>query len=304
MNSTLTSFVDEINAEGLNVFSIRVLQNGELLGEWSREMDIRRPQHSISKSFTCMAAGLAIEEGKLTLHSRLGDYFNYDSTYQSKEQRIPSPDALTLYDLLRMSSGHDAPPLWLPERKSLTEKDWAKYYLSLPLDRPPGELFTYSSGDTFMISAMIQAAVGETVESYLTPRLFEPLGIHDVEWESSPLGVTLGCAGLIINTEELSRFGQMLLDEGLYKGKQLIPAEWITFATSKHIDSVGDGDWSLGYGCQFWMCSHEAYRGDGAHGQLLVIIPQKRAVIAVNSEEDRIQSILDAVWKGILPILY
>ncbi|GAK41016.1 serine hydrolase [Paenibacillus urinalis] len=303
MISTLNGFEKKIRAQDLNVFSIRVLQDGGLVGEWNWDQDIRRQQHSISKSFTCMAAGLAIEEGKLTLDTKLGEFFNYNTTYRSQDPQLPSPDELTLYDLLRMSSGHDAPPLWLPERQSLTEKDWAKYYLSLPLDRPPGKQFTYSSGDTFMISALIQAAVGETVHHYLNSRLFEPLGIHHVEWETSPLGVTLGCAGLVISTEELSRFGQMLLDEGAYEGRQLVPAEWIQFATRRHIDSVGEGDWSLGYGCQFWMCSHGAYRGDGAHGQLLVIIPDRRAVIAVNSEEDRIQSILDAVWEEVLPIL-
>lgn len=194
------------------------------------------------------------------------------------------------------------PPLWADERASLTEKDWAKYYMSLPLDRLPGEQFTYSSGDTFMISAMLQAATGQTVKDYLTPRLFDPLGIHDVEWETSPLGVTLGCAGLWISNEELSRFGQLLLQEGFWEGRQLVPADWIRQATSQQIETTGDGDWGKGYGYQFWMCSHGAYRADGAYGQLCIVIPSKEAVICINSEEENMQGILNAVWSEVLPI--
>ncbi|WP_211749983.1 serine hydrolase [Paenibacillus sp. Marseille-Q4541] len=303
MSIDVTGFVHRIKETQLNVYSARILQGGELTGEWDLTRDERRLQHSVSKSFTSMAVGLAIEEGKLTLETKLNDFFTYPTSHHSSQPDIPDPGELTLYELLRMASGHDNPPLWVHERNTLTEKDWAKYYLSLPLDRAPGEQFTYSSGDTFMISALVQAAVGETVKDYLIPRLFTPLGIENVEWESSPLGVTLGCAGLKISNEELSRFGQLLLSKGKWNGEQLVPESWITYATSKHIDTPAEGDWGVGYGCQFWMCTHGAYRADGAHGQLLVILPDKEAVLAINSQEDNIQGILDAVWSDIYPQL-
>ncbi|GAS80632.1 serine hydrolase domain-containing protein [Paenibacillus amylolyticus] len=300
MSEKLQGFIQAITEQQLNVISIRILQKGHLLAHWDRDTDQRRVQHSISKSFTCMAVGLALEEGLIHLDATLGDYFTYNHVPIAQDH-LPSPRELKLRDLLRMSSGHDSPPLWADERASLTEKDWVKHYMSLPLDRMPGEQFTYSSGDTFMISAMLQAATGQTVKDYLTPRLFEPLGIHDVEWETSPLGVTLGCAGLWISNEELSRFGQLLLQKGLWEGTQLVPADWIREATSQQIETTGDGDWGKGYGYQFWMCSHDAYRADGAYGQLCIILPSREAVICINSEEDNIQGILDAVWDKVLP---
>ncbi|WP_145146737.1 serine hydrolase [Paenibacillus xylanexedens] len=301
MSEKLEGFIQAITEQQLNVFSIRILQKGHLLAHWDRDTDQRRVQHSISKSFTCMAVGLALEEGLIHLDATLDDYFTYNHV-PTAQHNLPSPRELKLRDLLRMSSGHDSPPLWADERASLTEKDWAKHYMSLPLDRMPGEQFTYSSGDTFMISAMLQAATGQTVKDYLTPRLFEPLGIHDVEWETSPLGVTLGCAGLWISNEELSRFGQLLLQEGLWEGTQLVPADWIRQATSQQIETTGDGDWGKGYGYQFWMCSHDAYRADGAYGQLCIILPSREAVICINSEEENMQGILNAVWDKVLPI--
>lgn len=302
-NHSLTGFIDYIAERGLQVHSARVRQNGRLWGKYDLTEDKRRVQHSISKSFTCMAVGLAIEEGKLALNSRLGEFFQRHSSMVDTLEPSLDPGNITLYNLLRMSSGHDSPPLWANERASLKEKDWAKYYMSLPLDRTPGETFTYSSGDTFMISAMLQAATGETVRDYLTPRLFEPLGIENVHWESSPLGVTLGCAGLFISNEELSVFGQLLLQRGLWEGQQIVPEAWIRFVSTKQIDTKGNPDWAQGYGCQFWMCTHDAYRADGASGQLCIIIPGKDAVIAVNSQEDRMQEIMDAVWTEIYPLL-
>ncbi|MGZ7440674.1 serine hydrolase domain-containing protein [Paenibacillus sp. TH7-28] len=302
MINLLNGFLERIVSRRLNVLSVRVLQRGRLLDAWDLGGDVRRQQHSVSKSFTCMAVGLAIREGKLSLDTRIRDLF------PEHAKEVPGsaypPGELTLYDLLRMSSGHDEPPLWAEERATLQEKDWVKYYLSLPLDRPPDEKFTYSSGDTFIISAMVQAAVGQTVLEYLTPRLFEPLGIDRAEWDTSPLGITLGCAGLRISNDELARFGQLLLQKGRWQEQQLVPAEWIEFATRKHIETDGSsGDWGKGYGCQFWMCSHEAYRADGMKGQFCVIVPEKAAVIAINSDEDDMQGILDAVWSDLLPQL-
>lgn len=300
MSQSLDGFVRRVTDDGLDIYSVRVRQKDKLWGAWDVTQDQRRLQHSVSKSFTCMAVGLALEEGVLGLDSRLGSYFSEEAS----EQEDPlHPDNITLYHLLRMSTGHDSPPLWANERASLKEKDWAKYYMSLPLDRKPGEVFTYSSGDTFMISALLQAATGETVRDYLIPRLFEPLGINDVTWETSPLGVTLGCTGLWISNDELSRFGQLLLQKGQWDGKQLVPEPWIEFVSRKQMDSVGSSDWAQGYGCQFWMCTHHAYRADGACGQFCIVIPEKDAVIAVNSNENRMQDIMDAVWEEIYPQL-
>lgn len=303
MPISLGGFVTRISEQELKVWSTRVLQHGELAAQWDLTKDERRIQHSISKSFTSMAAGLAIIEGKLSLQTKLKDVFPQFVKEDPALDPAMRPGDITLYDLLRMTSGHDNPPLTAQERPVLEENDWVKYYMSLPLDRAPGELFTYSSGDTFIISALIQAVTGQTVKDYLTPRLFEPLGIHDVYWETSPLGVTLGCAGLVISNEELSRFGQFLLQRGEWQGQQLVPADWIDFATRKQIDNQGSVDWSQGYGCQFWMCTHDAYRGDGAYGQFCIILPGQDAVIAINSQEERMQEILDIVWAEIWPQL-
>lgn len=108
MSEQLKGFIHTITEQQLNVFSIRILQKGHLLAHWDRDKDQRRVQHSISKSFTCMAVGLALEEGLLHLDATLGDYFSYDHVPVA-QHKLPSPQELKLRDLLRMSSGHDSP---------------------------------------------------------------------------------------------------------------------------------------------------------------------------------------------------
>ena len=117
--------------------------------------------------------------------------------------------------------------------------------------------------------------------------------------------VTLGGGGLHLNTKEISRFGQMLLNRGRYAGKQLVPEDYLAMATRKQIDNAGTPDWSCGYGFQFWMCVPEhVYRGDGANGQYCIVCPDQDAVIAITSHEEKnLQGILDCVWQEILPQL-
>ncbi|WP_438431585.1 serine hydrolase domain-containing protein [Gorillibacterium sp. sgz500922] len=305
MNNPISGLVKRFTDKNLHVHSVRVLKEGEPFGQWDRTRDERRLLHSVSKSFTSLAVGLAIADAKLTLATRLREYFPRQTAKRPSGGAAYFPGDLCLYDLLRMASGHDHPPLWEDEREALSAagRDWAEHYLSLPLDRRPGEQFTYSSGDTYMISALFQAAVGETVRDYLAPRLFEPLGIESVRWDASPQGITLGCTGLYLSAEELSRFGQLLLQKGRWNGEQLVPADWIDFVSRRHIDNGGEGDWGVGYGCQFWLCRHGAYRADGAHGQFCLVLPEHQAVVAIASDEDRLQDILDAVWDELLPVL-
>lgn len=299
----LNDLKTRIQTQQLNILNIQIRQHGVPVGRLALSEDRRRLQHSVSKSFTSIAIGMAIHEGKLTLSTKLGDVFP-EYKAQPREEGIQHfAEEITLLQLLTMSSGHDIGPLSYEERGQLTEPDWVKHYMSLPLDHAPGERFIYSSGDTFMLSAVLQAATGVTVRDYLMPRLFKPLNMQDIQWDTCPLGRTLGCTGLYISTEELSRFGQLLLQQGAWNGQQLVPANWISFVTSKKMDTVGSADWNQGYGAQFWICTHDAFRADGMFGQFCIVIPHRQAVIAVNSHEERMQDILDVIWSEIYPLL-
>jgi CubicO group peptidase (beta-lactamase class C family) len=137
--------------------------------------------------------------------------------------------------------------------------------------------------------------------------LFEPLGIKNPEWPATPEGYSLGGSGLKLVTEDIARFGQLLLQKGDWNGRQLVPREWIEQATARHVSNEQEShakigpDWREGYGFQFWRCTHNAFRGDGAAGQLCVVIPEKDAVIVFTAETGDIQGELNAVWDKLYP---
>ena len=121
-------------------------------------------------------------------------------------------------------------------------------------------------------------------------------------------GINFGCAGLHLCAHDLSKFGQLLLNEGVWNGKSLIPQQYIQEATKKQIDTsdfneyFATADHKSGYGYQLWMNSYPgSYRLDGLYGQYVVIIPNKKAVITyVSNEPKNMTGILELTWKYIV----
>jgi CubicO group peptidase (beta-lactamase class C family) len=137
--------------------------------------------------------------------------------------------------------------------------------------------------------------------------LFEPLGIENPKWDASPEGNSLGGTGLWLCTEDIARFGQLYLQKGKWNGKQLVPEKWIEQATTRQVPNEEEShakigiDWRQGYCFQFWRCTHNAYRGDGAAGQLIVVIPDKDMVVAVTAETGSMQGEMNAIWEKLYP---
>ncbi len=297
----LQGYVDGLAKRGLTVYGTVVRQHNREIASHYWRTDERINIHSLSKSFLSCAVGIAIDEGLMKLDDQVISYF------PEKLDASPTPwqEKLTIRNLLTMSPGHSKGILLGDQRDALEDTDWVHYFLNYPMDFEPGTQFAYDTGATFMCSAILQKQSGMTALDYLKPRLFTPLGIRNPQWFTSPDGITLGGGGLHLNVKEISRFGQMLLDKGVYEGKRLVPEEYLALATRKQIDNEGTPDWSQGYGFQFWMCTPKGvYRGDGKNGQYCIVCPDQDAVIAITSHEEfNLQGILDCVWESILPQL-
>lgn len=255
--------------------------------------------YSLSKSFTSTAIGLAVAEGLLTVDDPVLKFFPDDAPVEPDENLR----AMRVRHLLSMNTGHqeDTTP-----RVFNAMKNWPRAFLSLPVEHAPGSWFVYNTAATYMLSAIITKLTGESMLDYLRPRLFEPLGIENPIWETDPQGINIGGTGLHITTEDISRFGQMYLQGGMWDGRQIVSAAWIEEATRIHSDNSHTGstpDWSAGYGYQFWRCQPTGYRGDGAFGQYCIVLPEQDAVLAINSGVRDMQVVLDKVWKHLLPAM-
>jgi CubicO group peptidase (beta-lactamase class C family) len=286
----ITPFVKAVEKRNLKVEGIIVLKGGERIAGHRRIPEQPGPVYSVSKSFTAMAAGLAITEGKLSLGDRAADAF--PGLVSKASPRLAS---LTLEHLLTMSRGH----------ARFSRPRTAADALAQTLAFDPGTRFVYDNGSALLASAMITRATGRKVRDYLLDRLFRPLGIPDPVWKESGDGYTMGATGLELATGDLAAFGQFLLQRGNWKGEQLVPAAWIDGATRTHISTkeTRKPDYDLGYGYCFWTCRHGAYRADGKNGQFVIVFPRQEAVAAITSDEPDMESVLSAVWEHIFPRL-
>jgi CubicO group peptidase (beta-lactamase class C family) len=304
-SSDILAFVEAADKEIDAMHSFMLVRHGHVVAEgWWHPYDAQTQHvlYSLSKSFTSTAVGLAIAEAKLSLDDEVLKFFPEDAPAE------PSANlkAMRVRDLLRMATGHQTEPALrdLPGAKT-TGETWVKKFLTHPVPFKPGTHFLYNSPATYMLSAIVQKVTGMTVLDYLRPRLFEPLGIENPTWVSSPQGISAGAYGLFIRTEDIARFGQLYLQKGMWKGQQLIPAAWVEEATARQTSngSSPKSDWDQGYGYQFWRSRHNTYRGDGAFGQYCMVIPELDAVVAITSGVRDMQRVMNLVWDKLLPVM-
>jgi CubicO group peptidase (beta-lactamase class C family) len=188
-------------ADNINTLhSFMILRHGRVIGEgwWKPEApDKPHVLASLSKSFTSTAIGMAIADGKLSLEDPVLKFF----PGQAPEEPSANLKAMKVRDLLSMSCGHDTEP------KAAGGGPSVKQFLAHPVVHPPGTHFQYNTMGTYTLSAILTKATGQTVLDYLKPRLFQPLGIENPQWDSSPEGYSLGGYGLKLCTEDIARFG-------------------------------------------------------------------------------------------------
>jgi CubicO group peptidase (beta-lactamase class C family) len=301
-SAAILSFVQAADSgiDGMNSFML--VRHGRVVAEgWWGPYDAGTPHvlYSLSKSFTSTAVGLAIADGRLSVNDEVLKFFPDEAPSQ------PSANlrAMRVRDLLRMNTGHQTEAaLFGQVDSSMRSATWVKRFFAHPVPFKPGTHFLYNSPATYMLSAIVQKSTGQPVLDYLQPRLFEPLGIERPTWVSSPEGVNAGAYGLSVRTEDIAKFGQLYLQKGTWNGKQLIPAAWVEEATALQTSNGSSprSDWDQGYGYQFWRSRH-GYRGDGAFGQYMLILPQYDAVVAITSGVRDMQSVMNLVWDKLLP---
>lgn len=301
-SQAIADYLDAADKQINTMHSFMLVRHGQVIAEawWKPEApDKTHVLASLSKSFTSTAVGLAIADGKLSLDDHVLKFFPSDAPAEPSDNL----KALTVRDLLTHTGGHDTEP------RSGRGGPSVKVFLAHPFVHKPGTHFQYNTMGTYTLSAIVTKVTGQTVLDYLKPRLFTPLGIDDETWDSSAEGNSLGGYGLKLCTEDIAKFGQLYLQKGDWHGKQIVPQKWVEQATSKQVPNDQEshakmgGDWTQGYGFQFWRCTHNAFRGDGAAGQFCVVIPDKDAEIAITAQTNDMQKELNVVWDKLYPAL-
>ncbi len=291
-------FVKQCEENGISVHSFRHLRGGVLVSAadfapytGNEKMHV----YSLSKTFTSIAAGIALDENLLSLDDKVCDIF---------PEKMPSHisdnlAAMTLRDLLSMQSGHSACVF----NKLINSDDSLKAFFETDVPYTPGTKFVYSSAGTLVCGAAVTRKSGENLADYLDKRMFSKMGIEKPYWECTPDGLCHGGVGLRIAIDSVAKVGQMLLDGGAYNGERIVSEAYVKDASSFHaLDATNvSPDWLAGYGYQIWLNrkSTGGYRAGGAFGQFCVVLPETNEVFAIFCECDNMQKELEIIVEYI-----
>ncbi|MBS7008164.1 serine hydrolase domain-containing protein [Anaerostipes sp.] len=261
----------------VDIHQIMILRHGHVIGECHYAPypeNLWHITHSLCKSITGMAVGMLIEDGKLKLDDKILDIFDKSVfSIRGFQQRN-----LTVEHLLTMTS-----LVQFNERGAVSCNDWVRGFLDSPVNGTAGSKFEYNSMNTYMLSAIVTELTGESLMDYLKPRLFEPLGITRIFWESCPKGITKGGWGLFLCPEDAAKIGQLCLQKGVWNQRRLVPKQWLEEACICHVETPKQFG-AYGYGYQMWMAGRPgSYVFNGMLGQNVLVYPDLDMVIVTNA---------------------
>ena len=274
----------DLNTEGLII-----IKDGYIIGEayfGDFRLDSHHASYSVAKSFISATLGIAIDEGFINSEDEYA--YIYLPCWQ-EEGTVPAKKEIKIKHLLTMTGGLE----WNEDDYSSNDNDiylmydnaddFVDYIANKTLINTPGTVWYYSSGESMLLSGIIENAVGESAFNYAYQKLLQPVGINNITWESDPSGHTIGGWGIMTTVRNYARFGYLYLNEGSWDGEQIISPEWVDISTKKSLDVAEH------YGYQWWLAAGlsnynypvtpKTYMAVGIYTQRIIIVPEEDLVI-------------------------
>jgi CubicO group peptidase (beta-lactamase class C family) len=257
-------------AQETNSDAVMITKDGHTVGEWYFGKE-RKPiqTNSITKSVTNLAVGRLIGEGKIGLDEPVHNFF-YEWMAGPKQD-------ITVRHLLNHTSG-------LPFRGGAPGFEGS---LSADLLSEPGAKFEYSNAGVDVLSGLVEYVSGKRLDRYVASEIFAPMGITDFSWRLDANGHAFGSGGLSAHAADLSKIGQLMIDDGKWNGKSLVGSDWIAEST-KPAQS-----YTRHSGLLWWLdgvkfkanasgvstfASRDGFSARGINGQFIAILPRDKLV--------------------------
>lgn len=309
-SATLAKTFEVFHNQG--VHSLAIIRNGVwVAGAYKEGIQAEIPQDmkSVTKSVTSALVGIALAEGKLkSPEQRLAAFF-------PELESDPVKSKIRLKHLLSMTSGL----AWKNHNEQSSNEmmhapDWVQYILDHPGQYEPGEEFNYSNGDAHLLSAVLEKVTGESMFSYAKSRLFEPLGITNVNWSNDHQGLTIGAWALALTLQDMAKIGQLYLGEGQWEGKEIIPRSWIRTSLVKRIFMNYSNGTQGSYGYFWWSKTLapglvrgsrkpiDIFYASGSGGRRIFTIPDLNLVVVLTADSgdvDMPENLLNHVVQAI-----
>ncbi|MFF2089151.1 serine hydrolase domain-containing protein [Paenibacillus sp. NPDC058174] len=258
--------------------SVVVLRGDRIAWEWHEHGEDRiAPLLSCTKSLMSALIGIAIEEGAIeSVEQPIADYFGAEAD--------PS---IRIKHLLTMTPGWDWPDFDKPYKAMKKAADPISFVLNSPLTHSPGAAFTYNSGGSHLLSAILTKATGTSALDYASSKLFRPMGFRKAKW-SAHRGVNEGGTGLQLYGRDLAKLGLLYLRGGDWFGNRLLPAGWIEKSTKSHHRALIQYTPPIygSYGFHWWQSPASqngvsCFFAFGHGGQMLLVAPSEQLTVVV-----------------------
>lgn len=305
----LLALLDSFETPGHGYHSLMIARHGHVIAEGWWAPYARERVHlgySLTKSFTATVLGDVVGRGLIDLDAPVLSYLADLDDVPEIWRRV------TVRNCITMTVGHTE-DVWNwrgdAEPNPTAPDEGDDPLLSLILDRlpdgEPGQVWAYNQVGTYLVAQAIAAATGEPVSAHVRRLLLDPFGGAPAKVQRSYQGRDLGFSGMYFTTPSILALAQTWLDGGIWQGTRVVPEDYAALAPVPTAASLaGDGvlDWGCGYGYSFWSSRH-GFRGDGAFGQFAVVLPEHDVVVAITSEVDVMQDVLDRLWAHLLPAI-
>jgi CubicO group peptidase (beta-lactamase class C family) len=267
---------------------------GQPLGRVSMTVTTKHDLRSITKSVVSALTGIAIGEGAIkSLDEPVVQWFPEFPELNTTERR-----RVTLAHVLAMTSGlrwNEQVPYTDPQNDEIRmtrDAQPLRYALSAPFAIDPGADFNYNGGLTQVMAAVIERGTKTPIEDYARTKLFEPLGITDVEWLGDLAGMPAAASGLRLRPRDLAKFGSLYLHGGRWNSKQVVPEDWVARSTRRQFrfppPSGADKSGEFGYGYFWWYNCYptsagpvEARTAVGNGQQRIFVLPGLDMVVTI-----------------------
>ena len=282
-SNKLAALHDEIR--DIEITSAITVRNGVVVDEYYKDGFDKNSVFrlaSCTKSFSSALIGIAIEQGLIeNVDVKISTFFpeiNTDTDDRKKD--------ITIRHLLEHTSGI----LWQESyggtmfRQFTQSEIWVDFVITQQMEAAPGTVFSYSTGGSHLLAAIIQKVTGKTAFEYAKENMFKAMKMTSVEWRADPQGITDGGNGISMTPLDAAKFGQLYLQNGKWEGVQIIPEHWVSESVMTHANGQ-PGSYGK-YGYQWWIKKfggYDAYYANGHGGQYIVAVPSLNLVAVLTS---------------------
>ena len=282
-----TAFVNDIIKNKWNVYGTEVYRDGVLLHSFGDTTENIHELYSATKTILSIAVGIAFDEGLFDMNKCILDYIPEKNLKKMSEKQVKTFEKITIHRLLTMSVGD------LPFRAE--GESWLDFSLSCEIKNPEEKTFNYSNIDSYLVGVALTNALGRDLGEFIEERLFKPLDITRFEYTRCPEGYFYGASGMRLTVHDLSKFGLLLFNKGVYNGNRIVSEKYVEMATSiQQMNREG------GYGYFIWKY-RDGYSINGKLKQKCYILPNSGIIVTYLSNiEDPGNALKCSMEKWIL----